>query len=118
MPSNSIINISGIKIYAYHGCLPQEAKIGGEYTVDVKVDFDFSKSAQTDDLKDTVDYVVVQQIVRDQMAIRNNLIENVVVRIANALKAHYANASFEVTLIKHAPPMNADVKEVSVVYSI
>ena len=32
-----IININGIKVYAYHGCMEEEAIIGGNYIVDVKI---------------------------------------------------------------------------------
>ena len=29
------IEVNGIKLYAFHGCLPEEGKIGGNYIVDV-----------------------------------------------------------------------------------
>ena len=32
------INVSGIQLYAFHGCLDEEAKIGGKYEVDVRID--------------------------------------------------------------------------------
>lgn len=52
-----IIKVNNIKLYAYHGCLDEEAKIGSEYRVDVAVKVDLKKSAKTDALEDTVDYV-------------------------------------------------------------
>jgi dihydroneopterin aldolase len=64
------ININGIKIYAYHGCLEEEAIIGGNYIVDVKVETDFEEAAAKDDLTKTVDYVKVNEIVRREMGIR------------------------------------------------
>ena len=57
------IKVENIKVYAFHGCLEEEARIGSEYSLDVTVTADLSKSANTDDLKDTVDYVLLNAIV-------------------------------------------------------
>ena len=51
------IQVNNIKLYAFHGCLDEEAKIGSEYRVDVEVKADLRKSAKTDALVDTIDYV-------------------------------------------------------------
>ena len=48
-----IIKVNNIKLFANHGCLDEEAKIGSEYRVDVIVEADLSKSARTDQLADT-----------------------------------------------------------------
>lgn len=53
-----IIKVENIKVYAYHGCLDEEERIGSHYQVDLKVEADLKQSAQTDDLHDTVDYVL------------------------------------------------------------
>ena len=44
-----IINVTGIQLYAYHGCLEEEAKIGGNYIVDVKIETDFMEAQVEDD---------------------------------------------------------------------
>ena len=41
-----IIKVSGIKLYAYHGCLEEEASIGCNYIVDVSIETDFSEAAK------------------------------------------------------------------------
>lgn len=110
-----IIRVNGIRIYAFHGCLPEEGTIGGEYVVDVVIDTDFSKAAQTDELADTVDYCVVFACVKAEMAIRSKLIEHVAQRIINALRKEYAAVkTFSVTVTKIVPPMNGAVDSVSV----
>ena len=38
-----IIRVNNIKLYAFHGCLDEEAKIGSEYLVDVMVEADLAK---------------------------------------------------------------------------
>ena len=111
----SVINVKGIKLYAYHGCLDEEAIIGGNYVVDVKIETDFSQAMKTDDLTKTVDYVTVYDIVKEQMAIRSRLIEHVASRIADEL-IHLIPAIQEVrvTVCKLNPPMNGDVSKVCV----
>ncbi|HHC79167.1 MAG TPA: dihydroneopterin aldolase [Flavobacteriia bacterium] len=76
-----IIKIKNIHLYAYHGCLDEEGKIGSEYRVDLKVWADLSASAQSDLLKDTVDYVHLNKIIKEEMAIRTKLLETVADKI-------------------------------------
>ena len=38
-----IIKVGPIRMYAYHGCLPEEEKIGGHYDVTVEIETDFSE---------------------------------------------------------------------------
>ena len=54
------IIVEGIKIYAYHGCLIEESKIGSNYIVGVTMEIDFTEAAQTDDLHKTIDYVIIK----------------------------------------------------------
>ena len=112
------INVTGIKLYAYHGCLDEEAIIGCWYVVDVRIETDFSQAQRSDDLANTVDYVSVFQIVKMQMQIRSRLIEHVAGRIADLLiKQIPAIEKADVTVRKINPPMNGDVQEVSVMAS-
>ena len=46
-----VITVSGIKLYAYHGCMKEEAKIGSDYEVDVVLESDLSKAANMSYLK-------------------------------------------------------------------
>jgi len=110
------INIRGIRLYAYHGCMEEEAIIGGDYIVNVQLKGDFSAAAKSDNLNETVDYVVVYQIVKEEMAIRSKLIEHVGERIANHLKKELSSVKqLSVEVIKLNPPVNGEVDEVSVV---
>src|ERR1035437_879742 len=111
------IEIEGIKIYAYHGCLEEEGKIGANYVIDVIIETNFTEAAQTDDLHKTIDYVAVYDIVKTQMAIRSNLIEHVCQRIVNELKKEFLllNTKLEVKVSKLNPPMHGNVDKVSVI---
>jgi 7,8-dihydroneopterin aldolase/epimerase/oxygenase len=109
------IDVIGIKCYAYHGCLVEETKIGQEYVIDVSLWLDFSEAAQNDDLSKTIDYVEVNQIVEQQMAIPNKLIERVGERIVSELKQRFKQLNkCSVTIKKINPPINGNVDYVAI----
>ena len=80
-----IIKLKNIRVYAYHGCLLEEGRIGSDYRVDISVKANLSTSAQSDNLSDTVDYVHLNRIVKQEMAIRSQLLETVVKRILDRI---------------------------------
>jgi 7,8-dihydroneopterin aldolase/epimerase/oxygenase len=111
----NIINIQGIRLYAYHGCLEEEAKIGGNYVVDVRMVTDFMPAAESDELESTIDYCAVYEICRKEMAFRNKLIEAVCARIFKNIKRTFPSVTkLNVKVTKLVPPMNGDVQQVSV----
>jgi dihydroneopterin aldolase len=96
--------------------LEEEGKIGAHYIIDVIMETDFSDAAKTDDLNKTIDYVVVYDVVKAQMAIRAKLIEQVGQRIVNELKSKFESIKkLEVKVTKLNPPMNGNVERVSIV---
>lgn len=112
----SQILIEGIKLYAHHGCTKEEQDLGGKYEVDVRIKADLSKAALTDDLKDTIDYVSVYNIVKEQMEIRSKLIEHVTQRIVNQLKMTFPEIEeVEVELRKISVPIGGSVDYVAVI---
>ncbi len=109
------INIEGIKLYAYHGCLDEEAKIGANYIVDVYITTNFSSAAVSDDLNETIDYCAIYEISKKQMALRSKLIEQVCKRIFDNITADFKTISvLKVKVTKLLPPMNGNVEKVSV----
>lgn len=112
------IEVEGIKLFGYHGCLDEEGKIGSDYRVNVSVWGELSRPALSDELKDTLDYVIINRIVKEEMAIRSKLIEHVAHRILERLFSEMpAVLKAEIKLSKLQPPINGDVEKVSVVMS-
>jgi dihydroneopterin aldolase len=116
MSSFHRIDVKGIRLFAYHGCLDEESRIGTNYEVELSVWTDLSRSAKSDKLVDTVDYVALNRIVKEEMAIRAKLLEVVVERIVNRVFAEHPTVeSTEVSVSKLAPPIEGDVERVSIV---
>jgi dihydroneopterin aldolase len=110
------IEVNGIKIYAFHGCLPEEEKIGGNYLVDVMLNTDFSLAAYSDDLTKTIDYVDINRVVIEEMSIRSKLIEHVGQRIMTRLQKELKNITYlRIKVTKICPPINGDVENVAIV---
>jgi len=111
------LRIENIQLHAYHGCLEEEGRVGGKYRVDVVAEADFSISAKADDLTQTVDYVVVYDIVCQEMAVRSKLIEAVAKRISDRLTARYPWVlSWKVALTKYNPPVGGMLGQSTIVW--
>jgi dihydroneopterin aldolase len=109
------IEVNGIQVYAFHGCLPEEERIGGNYEVDVMLNTDFSQAALHDTLNQTIDYVDVNKIVVEEMTVRSKLIEHVGQRILNRLITELSDITYaKVRVIKISPPINGNVKNVAI----
>lgn len=110
-----IIKVTNIKVYAYHGCLDEEGKIGSDYRVDVMVKANLQPSAYSDHLADTIDYVHVNRIVKEEMGIRSKLLEHVAKRIINSIfKEIPIAAQATVAVSKLNPPIGGDVESVTI----
>ena len=111
----STIRLKNIKIYAFHGCMMEEGQIGSDYLVNLKVRANLNKAQVSDELHDTVDYVLLNKIVKEEMAIRSKLLEHVGKRIVDRILASISMvSSVSVTVSKVNPPIGGDVSEVSV----
>ncbi|MEO8235231.1 MAG: dihydroneopterin aldolase [Flavobacterium sp.] len=110
-----IIKLKNIRTFSYHGCLVEEGKIGSDYKVDLEIKTDLRRSSLSDDLKDTVDYVLLNQIVVEEMAIRSHLLEHVANRIITRIFAEIASVSrIIVAVSKLNPPIGGDVEAVTI----
>jgi len=112
------IKLKNIRTFSYHGCLIEESKIGSDYRVDLEIEIDLTKSALSDKLSDTVDYVLLNRIVVEEMAIRAELLENVAHRIiVRAMNEAPTITKIEVEVSKINPPIGGDVEAVTIIMS-
>ena len=110
-----IIEVKNIRVYAYHGCLDEEGKIGSEYRVDLAIKTDLLTSAKSDKLSDTVDYVHLNKIVKEEMAIRTKLLETVANKILERiLKEIVLVKKATVKVSKLNPPIGGNVAMVTI----
>lgn len=113
--ARSSITLHDLRFYAYHGVLPQERRVGGEYTVTLRVDADLSRAVVSDDVNDTLNYADLYAVVKDEMSKPSALLEHVAGRIGHAVCRQFPMVeSLTVTITKVNPPMGADCGGASV----
>ena len=110
----AIITTEGIRIFAFHGHLPEEAKLGGQFIINVWVKSNTSEVEKTDDLNHTVDYVKIIKIVKNQMKIRANMIEVPAKKIVDEILLLDKVKKVKVEVEKIQPPINAVFDKISV----
>jgi dihydroneopterin aldolase len=110
-----IIRLRNIRTFSYHGCLVEESKIGSDYSTDLEIKTDLRKSSASDELSDTVDYVLLNRIVTEEMAVRSNLLEHVAHRIIVRIFKEIPEVSrITLSVSKLNPPIGGDVEAVTI----
>ena len=111
----SYIRLEGLRFHAFHGVMPQEKKVGGDFLVTLRVGYPLATAMASDDVNDTLDYAALYRLVEQEMRQPSNLLEHVAGRIAEAIeKAFPQVSSIDLTLTKLNPPMGADCQGASV----
>jgi 7,8-dihydroneopterin aldolase/epimerase/oxygenase len=109
------IKLKNIRTFSYHGCLVEESKIGSDYSVDLEIKADLRTPMETDELADTVDYVHLNKIVMEEMAIRSKLLEHVAHRIVKRIFGEIPSISrVLLSVSKINPPIGGDVEAVTI----
>lgn len=111
-----VIKLTNIRAHAHHGCLAEESIIGSEYRVDISLKSDLKKASVSDNLADTVDYVHINHIVKEEMNIPSKLLEHVAKRIIDRVFEEMKSVyKIKVAVSKINPPIGGDVEMVTVV---
>ena len=112
---NSYIVLREVRFHAFHGVMPQERKVGADFTVSLRVGVDLSLPVESDAVEDTLNYATLYEVVRQEMAIPSQLLEHVAGRIGKAVFRHFPQVeTVDVVLTKLSPPMGADCEGASV----
>ena len=109
MDCQTYIFLKELRFKAFHGVLPQERQVGGDFIVTMRVGCPWQRAMDTDDVADTLDYAAVYAVVKNEMARPSQLLEHVAGRIAQTLFRQYPDVtSVDLWLTKVMPPMGAD----------
>ncbi|AZA56376.1 dihydroneopterin aldolase [Chryseobacterium shandongense] len=111
----SKIYLEDVKIYAYHGVLPEENIIGTYYILNAEIHIDLWKASESDDLNDTISYADVNEIIHNEMKIKSNLLEHVAGRIISKIHEKFPEISYiRLKITKTSPPMKGEMKGASI----
>lgn len=111
----SKIILEELKIYAFHGALPEENLLGTYFLVNVELHADLWKASETDRLEDTINYAEVNDIIHHEMEKNSHLLEHAVGRMIKKIASAYPQISYvKIKLTKTQPPMKGEMKGVSI----
>lgn len=110
-----IIDIEGMHFYAYHGHYEAEQIVGNSFIVDLTLETNCDRAAESDNLEDALNYQVVYEIVQKEMQQKSKLLENVAKRILDALYLSFPSIEkAKIKVSKLNPPMGGQIEKVSV----
>ena len=110
-----LIEIEGMEFYAYHGHFKEEQVVGNKFLVNVSIETDCEKAAQTDQLQYALDYQKVYELIKEEMEQKSFLLENICSRMLDRLYLEFNNihkATIKVSKIN--PPLGGQIKKVSI----
>ncbi|MEY8761908.1 dihydroneopterin aldolase [Chryseobacterium tongliaoense] len=111
----SKIFLEDVKIYAYHGVLPEENIIGTYYIINAEIHTDLWKASESDDLNDTISYADLNEIIHNEMEIKSKLLEHVAGRIISKINVNFPEISYiKLKITKTSPPMKGEMKGASI----
>lgn len=109
------VTLEDMEFKAFHGCYDLEKRVGNRFLVTLSLDAELEEAARADDVSKTVNYLKVYGLVDEQMRQTSDIVENVALRIVDALYAAFPMlVRVTATVSKIAPPLGGKIKKVSV----
>ena len=110
----STISIEGMEFFAYHGCFAEEQIIGTKFSIDLFLEVDTSRAELSDNLKDTVNYQSVFELIKEEMKTKSKLLEHVGKRILDKIDNSFPEVTkAKIKIRKLNPPLGGKIDFVS-----
>ena len=110
-----ILKILNLRLLAKHGVYDFEKEKEGLFEIDIHMYLDLKNAMISDDLKDSVDYSKVVDLVREIFSENDcNLIEYVAGKICKGILEKYPTQKVVIKIRKPHAPINADLDTVEV----
>jgi len=110
------IELTDMEFHAYIGHYDEEKIVGTKFLVDLVVETECTTAGKSDKLEDALDYQIVYKIVKAEMSVVCNLVENVANRILDKLFENFENISWaKIKVSKLNPTLGGKIGAVSVI---
>ncbi|MDE6294839.1 MAG: dihydroneopterin aldolase [Muribaculaceae bacterium] len=94
-----------MRIFAYHGVMPQENRVGNEYRVNCSVSY-ITSGENNDNIDNTISYADLHAVIEKEMKIPSKLLETVCHRIASSVRELWPHITDgEIEIEKTTPPI-------------
>ena len=116
MIRNDYIEKENLEVYANHGVLAEEKKLGQKFYIDAKLYVDVLNAAASDDVENSVNYAEVTEVIQKVFKGKStNLIETAAQSLAGILLARFTKIDrIDMTVKKPSAPVDAHFDYMSV----
>lgn len=115
----SRVELVDMEFFARHGCFEEEQIIGNKFIVNLWVEYDCTRPSETDDINDALNYQILYDIVKREMAVPSHLLEHVAGRILKSIRQDFPYiGAAQIKIDKLNPPLGGKVGASRVVMSI
>ena len=115
--SEFTIQLKGVNFFAFHGLHEEEGKTGNEYEVDLAVKY-IAAVKKTTRIEETINYVRLFEIVKQEMEQPRNLLETIAMAITEKIQEQFSQVKeIEVRINKKNPPISNFSGSVAVIYT-
>ena len=119
LKSESYVFLRNVRFHAFHGVMPQERQVGGDFLLSLRVGYPIDKAMESDDVADTLNYATLFDLAKREMDIPSQLLEHVAGRIVKAITTAFPEVtSIDLELTKQNPPMGADCEGAGVMIKL
>lgn len=110
------IKLTGLKVFAYHGVLPEEKKNGQDFFIDIVIKTDLRPAGASDDLTKTINYAEMAELASRTFSSGSfDLIEAAAENLSTTiLKSYPLISEISVTVHKPSAPIGLPFSDVSV----
>lgn len=111
----ALVEISNMEFHAFHGCYKEEKIVGNKFIVDFEYMCDVERATLSDSINDTISYLEVYELIKEQIMINSDILENVADRALNSVVVKFTKIEkAKIKISKMTPPLGGYVERVSV----
>jgi 7,8-dihydroneopterin aldolase/epimerase/oxygenase len=115
MNAEVTVEVTGMRVFAGHGLYEEEGMTGNEFELSASVSYETSGTLQSID--QTVDYVKICGIMKEEMKERKHLLETIAQQIAYRIRSSFEKVNkVSVSIKKLTPPIANFTGTVGVTY--
>jgi 7,8-dihydroneopterin aldolase/epimerase/oxygenase len=98
------VHLKELKFHAFHGLYEGEEKVGGPFEVNLSVWYNPAEPVTS--IEQTINYVVLFDVVKQHMQERSSLLEIVAEKICHTIKSHFpVITEIKIDIDKCSPPI-------------
>ncbi|TMI61610.1 MAG: dihydroneopterin aldolase [Bacteroidetes bacterium] len=110
-----IVELKNIRFHAFHGLYAEERKSGGDYEFNLAVSLE--ETQLITELNETVNYVRLHELVKQEMNTPRHLLETLLMEIAEKIHAEFPLVKeIDMSVAKLNPPIVNFIGSTSVTY--